>query len=199
MCQMLELCDVRKECCLYQVRRSPRAELHTTTRHSEWWRLCRRLIQVPSTSVVTVPSWQHTFITHIWPFFMLRTRNFDFLMAEYLHLPCAHSLGLCIRLGPSQNHRSSPHCCWTAGCFWQQGHDECTENMKKKKTWFNQLHIHVHIFWCRQGGTLPCERRETPFLWLPESCKKSGLQAAEGCWIQEENLQKTNSKTLVSL
>lgn len=133
MCQMLELCDVRKECCLYQVRRSPRAELHTTTRHSEWWRLCRRLIQVPSTSVVTVPSWQHTFITHIWPFFMLLTINFDFLMAEYLHLPCAHSLGLCIRLGPSQNHRSSPHCCWTAGCFWQQGHDECTENMKKKK------------------------------------------------------------------
>lgn len=53
-------------------------------------------------------------------------------MAVHSHLPCAHSLGLCTRLGPNQNHRSSPHCCWTAGCFWQQGHGECTENINKK-------------------------------------------------------------------
>lgn len=92
--------------------------------------------------------WQNTFITHIWP---LLTTDIDLPMAVHSHLPCAHSLGLCIRLEPSQNHRSSPHCCWTTGCFWQQGHDECTKNMKRP-LWFNHRHIHSHIPSCKQEG-----------------------------------------------
>lgn len=82
--------DVWKEYWHYQVRRSPRAELRMTTRHSEWWRLCQRSIQGPSTSVVTVPLWQNTFITHIWPLSLCCWPLTLIYRWQYTHISFAH-------------------------------------------------------------------------------------------------------------
>lgn len=138
--------------------------------------------------------WQNTFITHIWPFTLCCWPLTLIYRWQYTHISLAHIVWVFVYVSSQAKVTDLHHI-----VVGQQDVSGSKVTMNALKTWKDLCDSTTVIFilTCphvnRKEETLPCERRETPCLWPPESCKKSGLQAAEGWWIQEEKLGKTNN------